>query len=721
MVKFDPFGELPIDAPADFTDFWTNKDSEKSRRARKRRSDILNEVGKIPQVPPEILALRLEYSKDYVRAHQEIFKSSTGLKPFCNDQITSIHHSQQVIQRGGRVVKSEPRGFGKTSRSTNEFLMGVLEGAIPYALILGSTTEKVEEIITSITTELFENEELERLYPHVVACFKHVEKNPRKMDMQTYDGVFTHIYFNQGLIRFPILPGEPSSGAIINIRPKKNVRGIYFTDKSGPYAGQRRRPTHVLLDDIQTDEEAENPKTADRIVRMLKKSVFRSGSHKKRLNAVMTCTPIAPGDVSHHFLLKEPGWQQVIYQMLKTRAEREDLWLGEYATRRLNFDRKVPGSEEKAALDALQFFKDNYDEMLRGAEAAWEWCYEYDEDPQLEIHAVQHAYNIMILEGMEVFESECQCNVIATGTANDITFVPAEVITTKLHPRKRNEMSVNQSLIVTHIDPNQDYITYLTCASTAHNLNPEIIDYGVYPHMEGRFGKRKASRTLGHIYPHIPEVKDRVFKGVQDLLKILGDRVYRREDGITMGHNLILCDTGYQTQQIYKACRESVHANIIKGCQGESYKAKDKGIADKKYSDACTKYYHCVLVPNPDRTLMVLTVDNNFMKTQVHAAWAREPGTTGALSLFLPEYETQHALVGEHCNAELPMWDEDPRTLKKLIIWQQLSHQDNEYFDNLVGCFAGFSMLGCSFEVQATTQPTILDLAAEIEAQKRWQ
>jgi hypothetical protein len=539
------------------------------------------------------------------------------------------------------------------------------------------------------------------------------------MEFQTYDGSHTYIYFNQGLIKFPILPGEPSSGAIINIRPKKNVRGIYFTDEAGPYAGQRRRPTHVLLDDIQTDEEAENPKTAERIVRMLKKSVFRSGSHKKRLNAIMTCTPIAAGDVSHHFLLKEPGWQQVIYQMLKTRSEREDLWFGEYATRRLNFDKRTPGSEEKAALNALEFYKENFEEMNRGAEAAWEWCYEYDDEPQLEIHAVQHAYNIMIIEGMEVFESECQCNVITTGTASDITFVKADEIEKKLHPRQRNVMSVNQTLVVTHIDPNQDYLTYVTCASTPHKLNPEIIDYGVYPPMQGRFGKRKASRTLAHIYPHIPLVQDRVYKGVVDLINILGGRVYKREDGIEMAHTKILVDTGYQTSRVYKACRENPYFAMVMGAQGESYKAKDKGIADKKYSDACTKFHHCVQVPSPDRTLMLLTVDTNFMKTQIHTAFAREPGTTGALSIFLPEYERQHALLGEHCNSELPYWDEDPKTEKKVIVWQQINHEDNEYFDNLVGCFAGFSALGCSFEVQANTQTIVMDLAAEIEAQRR--
>lgn len=719
----------------DYEEFQRNRDSDKTRRARKRAADEFNEIGTVPDPPPEIIAERLRYDNDpahyiksegglyipglskskedlyvpnhYVLAHSEIFTTSTGLKPLGPVQIDSTHHSQIIIQKGGRIVKAEPRGFGKTSRSCNEFLLGVFQGYIKYGLIICSTIEKAEEIILSTITEILENPHLARLYPREIAAFTHAEANPRKAEMQTYQGEFTHISFNTGLIRFPILPDCASAAAVINIRTKKNVRGIYFTDRSGPYAGTRRRPSHVLLDDIQTDEEAENPKTAAKIIKLIKKSILRSGGHSKRLAAIMTCTPIAPEDVSHHFLLKEP-WQHVIYQMLKSRSNREDLWFGEYSNRITNFDRTVPGSQIKAALHALEFYKEHQAEMDEGAEAAWEWCYEYLDEPQLEISAIQHAYNIMILEGMEVFESECQCNVMSTERHDDITYCTAEQITSNINHLPRKMMAVEDRFIVTHIDLGYDYLTYVTMSSPSW-LEAKVIDYGTYPSFPHRFGKGKTSNTLRKVYPDIPIPEDRLTKAVQDLTNQLAQTVYVREDGVQLKHNIILVDEGRFNPYVHKAIRMSVFNNIHPA-HGTGINARDKGIEAKHYSEGCSKYHHCVLMPTPDRTLMKLVVDANYMKCQVHLGFSREPGTSGSITLFKEEFPSQHVMIGEHCTAETPSWDIDPRTDNRTVVWSDTG-RDNEFFDNLYNCLAAFAMLGVEFDTQKGKQVEAYDIS----------
>jgi hypothetical protein len=708
----------------DFEDYQRNRDSDKTRRSRKRAADEFNEIGAIPDLPPEILEERRRYqnhpdnyiksegglyipelSKDkddlyvpnhYVLAHGEIFTTSTGIKPLGPLQIDSTHHSQIIIQHGGRIVKAEPRGFGKTSRSCNEFLLGIFQGYIKYGLIICSSIEKAEEIILSTITEILENQLLAKLYPREIAAFTHAEANPRKAEMQTYLGEFTHISFNTGLIRFPILPGCVSSAAILNIRTKKNVRGVYFTDRAGPYAGTRRRPTHVLLDDIQTDEEAENPKTAKKIINLIKKSILRAGGHSKRLAAIMTCTPIAPEDVSHHFLLKEP-WQHVIYKMLDARANREDLWFGEYSNRLTNFDKNVPGSQIKAALHALDFYRENYEDMNEGAEATWEWCYEYNDDPQLEISAVQHAYNIMILEGPEVFESECQCNVIATQHHDDITYCTIDQIMEKTNHLPRRMMNVEDRYVVTHIDLGYDYLTYVTMSSPKW-LEPKIIDYGTYPEFPHRFGKGKTSNTLRKVYPDIPIPEDRLTIAVQDLTNRLAQRTYLREDNVPFKHSLILVDEGRFNPYVHKAIRMSVFNNIH-SAHGTGINARDKGIEAKHYSEGCSKYHHCVLMPIPDRTLMKLVVDSNYMKCQVHIGFSRTPGTAGSITMFTEEFTNQHIMIAEHCTAETPSWDIDPRTDNRTVVWNDTG-QDNEFFDNCYNCLAAFAMLGVEFDTQ---------------------
>ncbi len=714
----DPFGERfePIEA-SDFNAFIELSKVDRSRRDRKRREDKLNEVGKVPELPPEIIELRKKYRDDYVAAHRDIFVTSTGIKPYSEEQILSIKHSQQVFQRGGRVCKAEPRGFAKTSRSCNEGLLGVLEGFVSYLLIIGSNVDKAGEIINSIITEIMENEMIFKMYPAVVKCFRHIQANKNKAGRQTYDGELTHIYYNDGLIKFPVIPGEPSSGAIINVRPLKNVRGIYFTDEGGPYAGKRRRPSHVILDDVQTDEDADSQLTVKKIVNRIKKSILRSQGHNKRIGAIMNGTPIEPGDVTHHFLLNEPGWNRLMYPMLKSRAKNEDLWLVEYASLLLDFNKDIPQSAEQAAIRARDFYIEHRQEMDEGAEATWEWCYEYDDDPQLEISAIQHAYNIMILEGMDVFESECQCNVMSTVSSDDITFCTADHITNKTHRFKRHTCSVNCRHIISHIDVNQDYLTYTTIA-TPRNLEAMCIDWGSYPSYGTRFAKKKMAETIHTVYRDIEVPEDRIYQAIKDLINILGKQIYHREDGIELMHDLILVDMGFKTDWVYKAIRDCNFRNITHPMQGESYRAKDKGIADKRYSEQCTKYHYTVLVPCNDGVLQTLISDVNYMKTQLHIGFSRELGTTGCVSLFAPEQYNQHSLLGEHCTAELPSRDVDPKTKKELTIWNALRSRDNELFDNLVGCLSGASKLGVDFAAESQNHEGTINVQEFINAHR---
>ena len=105
-------------------------------------------------------------------------------------------------------------------------------------------------------------------------------------------------------------------------------------------------------------------------------------------------------------------------------------------------------------------------------------------------------------------------------------------------------------------------------------------------------------------------------------------------------------------------------------------------------------------MPTPDRTLLKLSVDVNYWKCEVHLGFSREPTESGSISVFLPEFNNQHIMIAEHCTAEVPSWDVDPRTDRRVAVWSEIG--ENEFFDNIVGCLAIFAMLGVSFNVQAS-------------------
>lgn len=695
---------------------------EKERKRKERLADEDNEVGIIPDPPPEVLEDRQRYINDYALVHSELFPMSTGLKPLSESQLDAVKHSQFFIQNGSHILKCEPRGFGKTSRSTNEGLMGVLQGFIKYLVIVASNTEKAEEIIASVMTELFTNERLARLYPKTIACFRKTEKEPRKSLSQTYNGIPTYLYYNNGFIVFPYIDGEPCSGAIIDIRARKNVRGIYHTVESGEYAGLRQRPTHAILDDIQTDEEAENPKTATKIIRLVKRSIMMAGGHDSGISIMMNGTPIAPGDVTHHFLFNEP-WQHVIYKMLISRSEREDMWFGRYQEILLDFDKTIPGSKVGAAQKALAYYVENREEMDRGAKAAWDWCYKWNEKIQTEISSIQHAYNIMILEGMDVFEAECQCNVSHADIDESITYCSFEDINNSQCIRPRGMPQVTDRNVVTMIDVGAGYLNYTT-ASSPDVLQPSILDYGTWPEYTKIPEKNKAPYTITDYYiKQTGQVdlllEDAIYMAAKELIIRLSNKRYKREDGVEFPNHKILIDCRYQQDSVYRAIRDSKCANVYP-TQGLSYKAKDRPLALQKFGDAAQKFNHCVLTPAGDNMLLRLTMDVNYFKTQIHVLFSRETNTVGSMCLFKEESNRQHIPFAMHCNAELPFIDIDPKSGYQLTIWElRPGTVDNEFFDTLVGCLAGFAMCRVDFTFKSTKEVKAVDIKEYLLQQRK--
>ena len=696
----------------------------KKERTNKKRKlaamDIVNEVGAAPVPTPEILAERKFYEDNYVEMHQKIFKNSTGIKPFGQVQIDSIQHTHHALTYGGRVVIAEPRGFGKTTRTSNNALAAILQGKIRYALIIAASVAKASDILEGIKTELIDNEELARLYPAVCACFQHLDEKVQRAKHQTYNGHPTYIGYSKDKIRFPYIEGEPFAGSIIQVRSKDNVRGVNTKLRYGPDSGRVLRPDFVFLDDIQTDEEAESPPVVTKIVRTIKKSILFAGGHSKRLSAVKCCTPIAAGDVATHFLLNEPSWQVVTYKMMERMPDNMEIWLGEYAKILNDFDKSELGGYTRAAIRAMEFYRENREEMDRGAIPSWEWAYGWDESPITELSATQHAMNFLIREGEESFQSECQCNVVIDSN-NDakVKATPQEILA-KVHSQERYTCPINCRHIVTHIDVNDNILTYVTVASP-EIIEPFIIDYGTYPRQSGAYwAKSKLLSSMREVYKDIPEPQLRVYQGVKDFLDSFGDMVYRREDGVQFQNNLIVIDAnGRWHEYILRAVRESKFRHIIIPSYGRFYAAKDKPMSEQSFSAACMKHHHCVTTPSSDRMGTSLSVDVNYFKTKVHEGWKTRFGMPTSISLFPEEWPGQHNLLADHHQTEEPtqdFWEKENRTV---YIWKDSKKHDNEFFDNLTNALAGLCKLGCQFKTQTGAVNKQYDINAYLKQQKK--
>jgi hypothetical protein len=698
-------------------DYKHQHEMNKRKRRAKRQKDLNNEVGPAPALTPEILARRDEYANDFVRLHAELFPESTGLKPFGTVQVKSIHFSQHIFRYGGRLLKLEPRGYAKTTRLTNEALFAVLAGLQSYVVLVCSNLDKAKEIIDSIKTELMNNDELLELFPGPISCFRHLDNNSQKSRYQTYGGVPTFIKFDTGTLRFPVIEGEPSSGRFIEVRPLSNLKGLNHKIKAGPDVGKVIRPTLYVIDDPQTHAEAKSEKDVRGIIAMIKRDALRGGSHSKRASAIMSITPVAHGDVAFHFRNVERSWDVVEYKMLQKHPEQKERWLTEYAGIYTNYDRSILGDRTRAALAARKFVEDNYEELHKGAEVTWEWAYGWDEEPQTEISPVQHAYNIILDDGWEDFEYECQCNTeYGLYDEGETIHAKPEVIISRTNSFQKRRVAQATTKIVHHIDVNQDFLTYAAIASS-DAFHPYLIDYGTHPHQPGIFSKRNLRVSLRAVYPETKDYREAIYLGLKDLLHTLAHRIYLREDNREIFTSVIGVDAKFEEVYTLNSIRDSKLTSLVVPCWGMGIGPDDDLIHEKTYPEGSRIYHNAVEKPVKDRTLDIFNYDTNFFKTEVHKAFNQTPGIRGSLTIFEPEYPEQHKVIADHCNSEIPIKKKGTRTNRTRIVWEEKSHQvDNEFLDNIACCFALLSRFNINIKSSPSTKISKEDKGLDMQA-----
>lgn len=693
------------------------------RRNSRKKADTMNEVGKAPPLSPEILERRNKYKTDFISLHAEVFPESTGVKPFGKVQQKSILDGQDVFNHGGRLLKLEPRGYAKTTRIANEALFAVLAGMQDYIVIVCSNVSKAQEIVDSIRTELMNNEELLELFPGPIACFRHLDGNPMRSRYQTYDGQHTYIKYEVGTIRFPVIEGEPSSGRFIEVRPLTNLKGLNHKVKAGPDAGKVFRPTLVIFDDPQTHDQAKSTTEVASIVSKIKRDALKGGSQSRRVAAIMAITPVCQGDVAFHFEKMEHSWQIVKYKMIEKFPDAHEKWMTEYSRIYLSYDRTVRGDRIRAMMEAKKYVEDNYEELHAGAEPSWEWAYGWDEDPQTEISAVQHAYNIILDDGMEDFEYECQCNTeYGMYDEGETMHASPQTIMSKVNHFERRRVPQATVKVVTHIDVNKDYLTYLTVAS-GDPFHPYIVDYGTHPQQPGIISKRNVGRSLRTVYPGIDDYREVLYLAVKDLLQTLAHKPYPREDGIDVYASAIGVDLKYEEDFIIRACKDSALNALIVPTWGVFVSPDEELIHERSWPEGSVVYHNCVEKPNRNRTVAYLNLDTNYFKTEVHKAFNQTLGLRGSLSMFKPERIDQHKVIADQCNEEYPERSPGKKTNRTRIIWKEKRHQaDNEFFDNIANCFALLTKVGISIkatpQAKETKQEKQFDMAAYMKSQR---
>ena len=648
-----------------------------------------------------------------------VFPNSTGLKPFGEVQRQSIAQDEETIRNGGKICRAEPRAFGKTSRTCNTALYAALYNLRRMIPVFSANMEKSKnQIMSRWKAELLGNELLYWMFPKVIWPFRKLGNKPQAAASQTYRGNLTHIKWTADRIVLPTIEGEKSSGNILIALPLKSCRGATHTLPDGTIL----RPELCIFDDVQNDEDAENPDTVRKMEELIDHTAMMLGGHSQTMSAIMNCTVRRAGDLSEVFLAKS-SWRRVRFKMLAQPALREkELWLGNYAEIRKSYDAESPDDQRRAHLASLAFYQEHRAEMDEGAEVTWEWAYAWNDNEPVEISAIQHAYNILIDMGEDVFASECQ-NEPIRDTGGLVILKPSEIRAKGITGYERNQFPRECTVLTSFVDVHPQ-ILYWQVWAWEPNFTGYLIDYGTYPD--------QISRTFSH--GMLPIRLERFHPGhdlealTQAALETLlhGSPEHRqpglllrewiRGDGVAMKLKQCGVDAnGEVAAAIKKFIRQSPHTSRLYPSFGHYGGATAAPISRWQQSKGRNLGPEWVHQKGQIGDPLGIIFDTNYWKTRFHRALSMAKGSKGELTIYKHEQPEHHRRISDAWTVEIPK--EVIYNGRTVYEFPSKFKGDNHDFDVAVGNMVAASVCGItSLATKAKVKESMAD-----KQRKRWQ
>ncbi len=672
--------------------------SRQAKYSRKKQSEV-SDIGDIPKVKNP--RRRARCKKDLHRFLREYFPHSTGQSPFSPDHERAIGRVQECELEGGLFAECFPRGFAKTTISENSVLHAVLYGHRRFIAIFGSSADAASSMIESIKMELTENDLLYEDFPEVCHAIRALEGKPQRCASQTHGGNLTYIEWTAEKIVMPAIKGSKAGGTVVMAR---GITGATRGLKHKTAGGDQIRPDLVILDDPQTDESANTDLQVSKRMAVIKKSILKLGGHSKKIAVVMNATIIRRGDLVDQICdqKKNPAWQSERIKMVKVWSDAHDtLWLDKYRTIRNTFDPLLLGDQKRAHRDATEFYKENREAMDAGCIVSWEHCF----DKSAEISAIQHAYNLLIDDGPEVFASECQNEPLADEEETELA-ADTWLTTERLNRVPIGIVPLQSTRLVSHIDV-QGNLLYWMVVAFDEMFGPSIVDFGTWPKVDRQYFALRDIRKSLMAATGADSQSAAIHLAVQRCADELKKREWKRSDGATLDMEKIGVDAnwGPYTDEVYKACRESPHASIMLPTHGRYYGAKSlKRFEDAKPQPGDRIGMGWRLVRAVSKTkhgIGYLLIDTNRWKTMTHKRMTSTPGSPGAL--MLPGSDPQRfRLLLEHLFSEKGIMVEAlGRTAEE---WSaRRTGGDNHWWDNLVSCHAIANVIGVREPTAATS------------------
>jgi len=678
-------------------------DAGRDRRAARSR-DRQVEVADIGEIPPVANPERRESCRLDLRLYGiTYFPHSAGLTPLSKDHDRVVARMQNVILNGGRLCNVVYRGFAKTTWGEIAALWATKYGHQPFVPVFGSDAGSAKRIIDSIKMELETNDLLYEDFPEVCHAIRALEGKPQRQHSQHCGGKRTFIEFTAETVVLPTIEGSIASGAILTSHGLTAAgRGMKYKRADGTNA----RPSLVILDDIQTDESAKTPGQNEKRLKIIRKSILRMGGHRQKLSVILNGTIIEADDAVDQ--LSNPAlpgsFEAERIPMIRKWSDAHDShWMLEYTRIRKLVDPDDILGKLKAQQASNEYYRANRAVMDAGCVVSWESCY----DPDGEVSAIQHAYNILIDDGQDVFDSECQNTPRRAASEADSVEINPIAVAMRTNGLPQGVVPLAATTLTIHIDV-QHTMLYWSALACDANLTGSIIDYGTAPEQNSRhFALREATRKLGDVYPGT-NAQEAVELGLIGLINQLVTRDWKNEASVPVGVAQILIDwsDGEMDDTVAKVCRTSPYKALIHPMAGVGIGPEKAPMMLYNVGTGEVLGNHWIKKRNNKQAVTGIRADVNYWKSRAAKALTCLPSIRGAITLYGTSGEngtrlTDHRMIGDHYASEkgTRLTNEDRK--RTVTVFSLKPNRENHYWDNLIGCMVAASIKGCGNDEKA--------------------
>jgi hypothetical protein len=660
---------------------------ERARRQQAEQSRKGRDIGPLPAVvDPE----RRERGRLDLRYWLETYQAEKFCLGWSDDHLLAIKFLQETILEGGLYAYAMARGQGKTTLVVGASEWAACYGHRRYIVPIGATAPHAAAMLETIKTDFETNDNLAGDFPEVTYPIRKLEGINNRSAGQVLSGTRTRIKWTEKRVILPtvmVLSGETgqpvlarSSGVIIQSAGLLGaMRGMQYTRADGA----TERPDLTILDDPQTDESARRPAQTATRLRVVTRAVLGLAGPNKRIAAMCPCTVIQQGDLADQLLdrTQNPEWRGHKTSLLKSIPGNLDLW---------NKYRELRGDSLREYEDirlATEFYADNREAMDAGAVPSWAERFEPHQ-----LSAIQYAMDIWAKDE-SAFWAEYQNQPLQEEEAGVETLKAAELME-RCNQRKRRTVPPWATKLTAFFDVQQDVLPWMIVA-WADDLTGAVVDYGSYPEQNKRYWTlRDLTKTLRDVTGQTT-VEQALELGIGALCDQLGEVALTQEDtGKQMKIDWLGIDANWQlsTAMVYQAARTraKVYAH-----HGRFVGAASLPMEHWKKEPGARQGHFWRLVPGRK-----VQTDINSWKSIVCKRLRAEMGKLGSIELF-GDRPRVHELLADQLSAEYGVQVEGRG--RRVTEWKLRPGRDNHYWDCLVGCAVGASMIGGTIAGQAKT------------------